>query len=158
MQKDYFLKYYFWLDIMSTITMVFDLIWITQYITGGGKSAANISQISKASRAARLGTRTVRLIRLVRMIKILKQMKLLAKDLAKNQTETQPKKISQRISSIHSKLSSLRNVERLSSLRHMEKIPSKRWSLIKDINCVGVGQLPSINCLPFKEQDEIIDR
>ena len=70
---------------ISTLTMAFDLIWITQFLTGGGKSAANISQISKASRAARLGTRTVRLIRLIRMIKLIKQMKLISKDLAKTQ-------------------------------------------------------------------------
>jgi hypothetical protein len=99
--------------------MAFDLIWITQYITGGGKNAANISQITKASRAARLGTRTVRLIRFVRMIRILEKMKNIKKDLTKTREEVPPKKISQRLSSIHSKLASLRNLERLSSLRHM---------------------------------------
>ncbi len=93
-QKDYFLKYYFWLDLISTATMMFDLIWITQYLTGGGKSAANVSQISKASRAARLGTRTVRLIRLIRMIKVIKQMKAFSKDFVKEQ----PKRISQKMS------------------------------------------------------------
>jgi hypothetical protein len=65
--------------------MAFDLVWVTQFLSGGGKSAANISQISRASRAARLGTRTVRLIRLIRMIKLIKQMNLISKDLAKNQ-------------------------------------------------------------------------
>ena len=96
-QKDYFLGYYFWLDLISTLTMAFDLVWITQYLTGGGKNAANISQISRASRAARLGTRTVKLIRLIRMIKIIKQMKALSGDIAKNQKNRKPKK-SQRIS------------------------------------------------------------
>ena len=84
-QKDYFLGYYFWLDLVSTLTMAFDLIWISQYLTGGGQNAANISQISRASRAARLGTRTVKLIRLIRMVKLLKQMKSLSHDIAKNQ-------------------------------------------------------------------------
>ena len=91
--------------------MCFDLIWITQYLTGSGKSAASISRVSRASRAARLGTRTVRLIRLVRMIKILKQMKSLSKNFAKvEESEPVPKKMSQRLSSIHSKLASLRNI------------------------------------------------
>ncbi len=42
----------------------------------------------------------------------------------------------------------------------MDKIPSKRWSLIKDTDCVkGVTQNPiSINCLPYAGKDEIIDR
>jgi hypothetical protein len=84
-QKEYFLGYYFWLDLISTLTMAFDLIWISQFLTGGGQNAANISQISRASRAARLGTRTVKLIRLIRMVKLLKQMKSLSNDLAKNQ-------------------------------------------------------------------------
>ena len=67
--------------------MAFDLIWISQYLTGGGQNAANISQISRASRAARLGTRTVKLIRLIRMVKFLKQMKGLSIDIAKDQKE-----------------------------------------------------------------------
>ncbi len=130
-QKDYFLKYYFWLDIISTATMAFDLTWVSQYFTGSGKSAINISQLSRASRAARLGTRTIRLIRLIRMVKIIKKMKAFSKDLNNKKEETPTKKHSQRLSSIHSKLASLKNVEKLASLRHMEKLPSKRWSLIK---------------------------
>jgi hypothetical protein len=137
MQKDYFLKYYFWLDIISTATMALDLVWISQYISGAGKSAASISQISRASRAARLGTRAVRLIRLVRMIKILKQMKVLSKDLARTEVEV-PKKPSQRVSSIQSRMTSLRNIERMSANRHSEKLPSKRWSLIKETGCMNV--------------------
>ena len=139
--------------------MCLDLVWVTQYITGGGKNAASISQISRASRAARLGTRTVRLVRLVRMIKIMKQMKMLSKDLAIRDSE--PKKQSQRLSSIKSRLTSLRNIERMSNNRHSEKIPSKRWSLIKETGCMSVlgakeQQLP-ITCLPFKQQDAIVD-
>jgi hypothetical protein len=99
--------------------MAFDLVWITQYISGGGKNAANITQITRASRAARLGTRTVRLIRLIRMIKIMKQMKMLTKDLSKKEEPVIPKKMSQRLSSIHSRLTSLKNIEKLNSLRHM---------------------------------------
>ena len=88
--------------------MAFDLIWVTQFLTGGGKCAANISQISKASRAARLGTRTVRLIRLIRMIKLIKQMKQITKDFNKNQGQAKKKRTSQRLSSIHSKIISVK--------------------------------------------------
>jgi hypothetical protein len=145
--------------------MSFDLIWVTQYLTGGGKSAANISQISKASRAARLGTRTVRLIRLIRMIKLLKQMKQITKDLAKTQSEIKPKRISQRLSSIHSRMLSQKHVEKVNSLQHIERLPSKRWSLLKDLECLGAGQNPvpapvqilSIDCFQYNNKDEIID-
>ena len=99
--------------------MAFDLTWVSQLITGSGKSAINISQLSRASRAARLGTRTIRLIRLIRMVKIIKKMKAFSKDLNNKKEETPTKKHSQRLSSIHSKLASLKNVEKLASLRHM---------------------------------------
>lgn len=141
--------------------MALDLVWISQYLSGANKSAASISQISRASRAARLGSRAVRLIRLVRMIKIIKQMRVLSKNLTHNKAE-EPKKPSQRVSSIQSRLTSLRNIERLSANRHTEKLPSKRWSLIKETGCMNVigakeAQQVSINCLPFKEVDAIID-
>lgn len=89
--------------------MCFDLTWVSNLLTGSGKSAANISQISRASRAARLGTRTVRVIRLLRMLKLLRQMKNASINL-KIQVEEPVKKLSQRLSSIHSKLNSLRNI------------------------------------------------
>lgn len=120
-QKDYFLKYYFWLDLLSTLTMAFDLMWVSQHISGGGKTAANITQITRASRAARLGTRTVKLIRLIRMIKILKQMKSYAKGIGKTQkniTIVPKRDVNQKLST-YSKAASHRNLEKLSSLRHM---------------------------------------
>jgi hypothetical protein len=54
-------------------------------------------------------------------------------------------------------------MDKISSLRHMEKIPSKRWSLIKETAFMNIqGEKPrddmiSINCLPFKEKDAIVD-
>ena len=119
--------------------MTFDLVWITQFLTGGGKNAANISQISRASRAARLGTRTVKLIRLIRMVKILKQMKALSQDMAQKQKETKPKKPAQRLSS---QIASLRHMEKINSARNFERLPSKRWSVLKDVACMGVEPAP----------------
>ena len=159
--------------------MAFDLIWISQYLTGGGQNAANISQISRASRAARLGTRTVKLIRLIRMVKLLKQMKSLSHDIAKNQKDKKPRKSGRvsravqpnRISKVESRMTSIRNISVANSLRNMERIPSKRWSLIKDVNCVGPEPIPihvsasvkktsliSMSMLPYNNPDKIIDR
>ena len=166
-QKNYFLKYYFWLDILSTITMTFDLVWVTQYLTGGGKSAANVSQITRASRAARLGTRTVRLIKLVRMIRILKQVKVFTKDLQEKTVIEDPIKVSermsQRLSSIHSRIASVRHMQRISSLQPKNGMVSRRWSVIKDMNCINISggsasrkNVTSLNYLPYKGQDEVI--
>lgn len=84
--------------------MVFDLIWITNLMTGGGKNAANIAQVSKASRAARLGSRTIRLIRLFRLIRIIKMYKAASKTLAKK-------------------------TERLFSERHVTTVVKHSWHL-----------------------------
>lgn len=148
--------------------MAFDVIWIKQYLTGGGKNAANISQISRASRAARLGTRTVKLIRLIRMLKILKQMKTLSLDFNHNshQNKQQQKKKSQRISKIESRITSMRNMELIASIRNMERVNSKRWSIIKN---VGFGPEPtpirvtgknllSLSLLPYGNPDTIINQ
>lgn len=78
--------------------------------------------------------------------------------------------MSQRLSSIHSKvtskIASFRNMDRINSIRHEEKMPSKRWSLIKGIDCIGPLPAPvpvskniiSISCLPNNQPDYIVDR
>jgi hypothetical protein len=69
--------------------MLFDLMWISSLLTGGGQTAANVSQITKASRASKLGARTARLIRIIRLIRILRLYKTVSKRLAKVSTKTQ---------------------------------------------------------------------
>ena len=54
-KKGYFNSFFFWLDVLSTISMVFDIGWIMDnigFIYGG--SADNATNIAKTSRAARV--------------------------------------------------------------------------------------------------------
>jgi hypothetical protein len=78
-QKDYFLGFYFWLDTVSTLSLLTDIGWLMDSVLGGGSvSAANASSASslaRAGRAARIGTRAGRIVRLIRLIRIIKLYK-----------------------------------------------------------------------------------
>jgi hypothetical protein len=77
--------FYFWLDMISTLTMVLDLIWITELMNGGStvKSTASLGKVARASRATKVGARATKLIRIIRLIRFLKLYKTAARQLAK---------------------------------------------------------------------------
>lgn len=86
-QKDYFLGFYFWLDLIATVSLFTDIGWIYNEITGGGDINANdasqASNLARAGRTARIGTRAGRIVRLVRLIRIVKLYKHASKALEK---------------------------------------------------------------------------
>ena len=71
----YFLSFFFWLDLVSTFSMVTDIGWVMQ---GGKNSGSNVTSLAKTTRASRVTRviRIVRLIRLIRIVKLYKQAKL----------------------------------------------------------------------------------
>lgn len=77
-KDDYFLTFFFWLDVIATISMIPDIGWIWNSITGGGGGVANAGSLAKTSRASRVTRviRVIRLIRLIRIVKLYKQAKL----------------------------------------------------------------------------------
>jgi hypothetical protein len=79
-REAYFLTFFFWLDIISTISMLPDIGWIWDMVTGEGGTpqAGNAAQLVKTSRAGRVTRiiRVIRLIRLIRIVKLYKQAKL----------------------------------------------------------------------------------
>ncbi len=87
-QKDYFLGFYFWLDLIATVSLITDIGWIYNEIVGGGDISANnasqASSLARAGRGARVGTRAGRIVRLVRLIRIVKLYKNAHKALEKN--------------------------------------------------------------------------
>lgn len=96
-QEGYFNSFYFWLDIISTISLITDISWVWDTIINKGddynaSNAEQAGQLARAGRGARIGTRAgriarvIRLIRLVRVGRLWKQANLrLNKD--KNQAE-----------------------------------------------------------------------
>lgn len=77
-KEGYFLGFYFWLDLIATISLIFDIGWFWDAIlgtstTGNPKSAA---KAAKAGRGARVGTRASRIARIVRLIRLIRIVKL----------------------------------------------------------------------------------
>jgi hypothetical protein len=70
-KDDYFLTFFFWLDLISTLSMVTDVGWIMQ---GGKSSGGNVGSLAKTGRASRV-TRVIRIVRLIRLIRIVKLYK-----------------------------------------------------------------------------------
>lgn len=70
----YFLSFFFFLDIISTATMVFDILMLSSIIFSTSTSS-NFSQIASQSKASRAATRAVRIVKLIRVIRIIKLFK-----------------------------------------------------------------------------------
>ena len=77
--QEYFLSFFFWLDLVSTLSLIPDIGWIWDNITNV-QSADNATSLAKTSRAGRVTRviRVIRLIRLIRIVKLYKQAKLAA--------------------------------------------------------------------------------
>ena len=79
-QPKYFNSFFFWLDLVSTLSMIPDCGWIWNSIIdhsagngeSGGSSAADLAKNSRAGRITRV-IRIIRLIRLIRIVKLYKQ-------------------------------------------------------------------------------------
>ena len=71
---DYFLSFFFFLDIVSTVSIIFDVNFISDLIfaTSTSSSVAQLASQSKASRAATRAVRIVKLFRIFRIIKLYK--------------------------------------------------------------------------------------
>ena len=75
----YFLGFYFWLDLLSTVSLLTDIGWIWDLIIGSqgvGKSTAKTSQVLRAGRASRVGTRAARILRIIRVIRLVRIVRL----------------------------------------------------------------------------------
>jgi hypothetical protein len=71
---NYFLSFFFFLDVVSTASIIFDVNFITDSVfsTSTSSSVAQLASQSKASRAATRAVRIVKLFRIIRIIKLYK--------------------------------------------------------------------------------------
>ena len=79
----YFLSFYFWLDLISTISLVIDITWVFGTIANNddGTSDAlditgNFRLLSKAGRGVRIGSRAGRIVRITRIFRATKVFSL----------------------------------------------------------------------------------
>ena len=101
-KKDYLLSFFFWLDLISTVSIIQDIDYIMNPILGYGpqkKTTSNkstaaatkaISKVSSASRATRV-LRVVRIVRLIRMVKLYKSV-YIAREKAEKEKKNQEMK------------------------------------------------------------------
>ena len=76
----YIFGFYFFLDVISTLTMLMDVTWFWNAImpttSAAGSQAKKVAQLARASRSARLGSKASKLVRVVRLIRMLRIVKL----------------------------------------------------------------------------------
>lgn len=79
-KKDYFLTFYFFTDIIATMTLVFDFGFLFDMIVGitnfSADDATDIYEFAKDGKHLRKGTKAFSLFRIIRLIKLLRIIKL----------------------------------------------------------------------------------
>lgn len=71
-KSDYFLSFFFLLDIIATSTMILDISWVAEFVNGDGEE--NLNNL-RSGRTARVGARASRVVRVIRLVRILKLYK-----------------------------------------------------------------------------------
>lgn len=79
-KQDYWLSFFFWLDLIATVSLVTDIDPLVEAITGDqpteGNEAGDTATLARASRGARIGTRAGRMTRVIRLIRLIRIVKL----------------------------------------------------------------------------------
>lgn len=76
-RKDYFNGFFFWLDLVSTISLLLDIGWVTESLFNGNfnSGATSAASLARAGRASRVGTKAGRIVRIIRLIRLVKLYK-----------------------------------------------------------------------------------
>lgn len=73
-KDDYFMGFFFILDVASTATLVLDLTFVADELSGGGEDDDQAKN-ARAGRTARIGAKAGRVVRVIRLVRILKLYK-----------------------------------------------------------------------------------
>lgn len=74
-KDDYFWGFFFWLDVLSTASLILDLPWISDEMNStDGDDSGSMSQ-GEMGRTGRLGARSARMVRVIRLVRIAKLYK-----------------------------------------------------------------------------------
>mmetsp|Transcript_30364 Transcript_30364/g.44687 ORF Transcript_30364/g.44687 Transcript_30364/m.44687 type:complete len:871 (-) Transcript_30364:458-3070(-) len=68
-------SFYFWLDTISTFSMVFEIPWLLPSSMGPAAGSSNVDS-ARAGKASRAGAKAARLVKVVRMIRLIRLVKL----------------------------------------------------------------------------------
>lgn len=76
----YWLSFFFWLDLIATLSLVTDIDPLVEAVSrgeeGNGSAAGDTATLARASRGARIGTRAGRMTRVIRLIRLVRVVKL----------------------------------------------------------------------------------
>eukprot|EP00928_Gymnodinium_smaydae_P060478 TRINITY_DN4414_c0_g3_i1.p1 TRINITY_DN4414_c0_g3~~TRINITY_DN4414_c0_g3_i1.p1 ORF type:complete len:986 (+),score=209.09 TRINITY_DN4414_c0_g3_i1:188-3145(+) len=86
-KQEYFGGFFFWLDVISTVSLVLDITWVNDYVAdvvfGSGEDDYQMGN----SNTARLGARATRVVRVLRLVRIVKLYKAILDARSKNKTD-----------------------------------------------------------------------
>ena len=84
-------SFYFWLDIVSTISMIFDISYLASIIGAGATNSVNSAQIFRASRVGKIGAKAGRVFRVLRLLRLFRISKIFKKAQAQNDEKVKRK-------------------------------------------------------------------
>mmetsp|Transcript_39516 Transcript_39516/g.113706 ORF Transcript_39516/g.113706 Transcript_39516/m.113706 type:complete len:980 (+) Transcript_39516:112-3051(+) len=70
-KDDYFLSFFFFLDLVATSSLILDITWVYEVLILGGDTS-----VARAGRMSRVGTRAGRVIRVIRLLRLIRILKL----------------------------------------------------------------------------------
>jgi hypothetical protein len=75
-KKGYLFSFFFWLDLVALISMVFDIYYLLNAVSVTFQLPTDATDVARAGRAGKAGTRVGRLLKIVRMIRVFRVAKL----------------------------------------------------------------------------------
>jgi hypothetical protein len=77
-KRGYFLGFYFWLDAIATLSLLFDIPAVMNLLTpvGAGQTNGQGGTLARAGRSAKAGSKMGRILRLVSVIRVMRQIQL----------------------------------------------------------------------------------
>ena len=76
-KQNYFNGFFFWLDFVSTLSLLLDIGWVTGPLFNNSDAAvaSQAASLARAGRASRVGTKAGRIVRIIRLIRLIKLYK-----------------------------------------------------------------------------------
>merc|ERR1719253_979973 len=100
----YLFGFFFFLDILSTVTLILDITFVAESLfgdsvssgadaqesSGGGATGGNSAEAARAARMSRAGTKAGRVVRLIRLMRLIRLIKLFKKPKAGSHQDMGP--------------------------------------------------------------------
>jgi len=108
-RSDYTGGFYFWLDFVAMLSIIPDIGWIWEPLTGTGEGQGSDAgqEALKAGRASRAGTRAGRLVRIIRLVRLVRLVKLYKVTVGRDDEKRMKQRIREQPSKVGEKMSEM---------------------------------------------------